>query len=315
MEEAKLIDGLSFAAIKRTKRHFRPAHYLLKIQSYSLLCDTGEEKYDSGVFKASGHKWRLSIYPKGNEEMNGSGHISIYLAIVDTEKYTLGWEIYVSFKLFLFDQIQDKFLTIQDVDGVIRRFHDIKTEWGFHKFLSLKCFDDLSQGYLVNDCCVFGAELFVHERNAKREVLTMIKEPLNRTMAWKIENFSSLDKVTYCSRIFQVGDVKWKLLFYPKGIYNGEMKEISLFLLCCDCGDCVPPEHKFFAKFKIRIKDQINNENHVEKTEKHWFTACSNEWGFSHFMPRKDLLDASKGLLMNDALIIEGEIIVMSNVK
>ncbi|KAK7817614.1 hypothetical protein CFP56_042630, partial [Quercus suber] len=120
---------------------------------------------------------RLSIYPKGNENMNGSGHISIYLAIVDTEKYTLGWEIY--------------------------------TEWGFHKFLSLKCFDYLSQGYLVNDCCVFGAELFVHERNAKREVLTMIKDPLNRTMAWKIENFSSLDKVTYCSRIFQVGDVKW----------------------------------------------------------------------------------------------------------
>ncbi|KAK7829851.1 hypothetical protein CFP56_028642, partial [Quercus suber] len=44
-------------AIKRTKRHFRPAHYLLKIQSCSLLCDTGVEKYDSGVFEASGHKW------------------------------------------------------------------------------------------------------------------------------------------------------------------------------------------------------------------------------------------------------------------
>ena len=96
-----------------------------------------------------------------------------------------------------------------DVDGVIRRFHDIKTEWGFHKFLSLECFNDLSQGYLFNDCCVFGAELFVHERNAKREILTMIKGPINRTMDWKIENFSSLDKVTYYSRIFQVGDVKW----------------------------------------------------------------------------------------------------------
>ena len=50
-------------------------------------------------------------------------------------------------------------------------------------------------------------------------------------------------------------------------------------------------------------------------TEKHWFTASSNEWGFSHFMPLKDLEDASKGLLMNDALIVEGEIIVISNVK
>ena len=49
--------------------------------------------------------------------MNGSGHISIYLAIVDTEKYTPGWEIYVSFKLFLFDQIQHKFLMIHGVHG------------------------------------------------------------------------------------------------------------------------------------------------------------------------------------------------------
>ncbi|KAL0007661.1 hypothetical protein SO802_009163, partial [Lithocarpus litseifolius] len=88
MEETKLIED-RYHTIKRTKRHFRPAHYLLKIQSYSLLCDTGMEKYDSGVFEASGHKWRLSIYPKGNEKMNGSGHVSIYLAIVDTEKYNL----------------------------------------------------------------------------------------------------------------------------------------------------------------------------------------------------------------------------------
>ena len=44
--------------------------------------------------------------------MNGSGHISLYLAIVETENLPLGWEIYVNFKLFVFDQIQDKYLTI-----------------------------------------------------------------------------------------------------------------------------------------------------------------------------------------------------------
>ncbi|XP_050281366.1 uncharacterized protein LOC126722252 [Quercus robur] len=116
-------------AITRMARHFRPAHYLLKIQSYSLLCETGVEKYDSGVFEVGGHKWRLSLYPKGNEKMNGAGHISIYLSIVDTEKSPLGWEVNASFKLFVYDQIRDKFLTIQDVEGAIRRFHDIKTEW------------------------------------------------------------------------------------------------------------------------------------------------------------------------------------------
>ena len=96
-----------------------------------------------------------------------------------------------------------------DADGVTRRFHDIKTKWGFHKFLSLKSFKDISQGYLVNDCCVFGVELFVHERNVKQEFLTMIKEPFNCTMTWEIENFSTLDEVSYYSQIFKVGDVKW----------------------------------------------------------------------------------------------------------
>ncbi|KAK7844191.1 ubiquitin carboxyl-terminal hydrolase 12 [Quercus suber] len=95
--------------------------------------------------------------------MNGTDHISLYLSIVDTEKYCLGWEVYATFKLFVFDQIRDKFLTIQDAEGMIRRFHDIKMEWGFDKFLPLDSFNFLPNGYLVNDCCVFGAEVFVHE--------------------------------------------------------------------------------------------------------------------------------------------------------
>jgi hypothetical protein len=44
-------------AITRTPRHYRPTHYLLKIQSYSLLINTGVEKYESGVFEVGGHKW------------------------------------------------------------------------------------------------------------------------------------------------------------------------------------------------------------------------------------------------------------------
>ena len=49
------------------------------------------------------------------------------------------------------------------------------------------------------------------------------------------------------------------------------MKVMSLFLLCCDC---VLPEHKFFAQFKIRIKDQVNNENHMEKIGMYALYVC-----------------------------------------
>ncbi|XP_030945787.1 MATH domain and coiled-coil domain-containing protein At3g58200-like [Quercus lobata] len=298
-------------AITRMARHFRPAHYLLKIQSYSLLCETGVEKYDSGVFEVGGHKWRLSLYPKGNEKMNGAGHISIYLSIVDTEKSPLGWEVNASFKLFVYDQIRDKFLTIQDVEGAIRRFHDIKTEWGFDKFLPLDSFNVISNGYLVNDCCVFGVEIFVHERSAKRECLTMIKEPPNRIMTWKIENFSQKDRVLYASQVYVVGELKWKILIYPNGFYNEAPKAISVFL---DSVDCVAPDYKFFVDFKLRIRDQINNE-HAEERARHWFSASCNDWGFSQLLSRKDLEDASKGFLVEDTLIVEAEIMVMSTIK
>ncbi|KAF7840686.1 cysteine-rich receptor-like protein kinase 25 [Senna tora] len=38
-------------------RDLRPSHFLLKIQSYSLLVDNHMESYESGVFEAGGYKW------------------------------------------------------------------------------------------------------------------------------------------------------------------------------------------------------------------------------------------------------------------
>ena len=50
-------------------------------------------------------------------------------------------------------------------------------------------------------------------------------------------------------------------------------------------------------------------------TAKHWFSASSHDWGFSQLLSRKDLEDASKGFLVEDTLIVEAEIMVMSTVK
>ncbi|KAK7841563.1 hypothetical protein CFP56_015187 [Quercus suber] len=85
--------------------------------------------------------------------MNGTGHISIYLSIVNTEKSPLGWEVNASFNLFVYDQIRDKFLTIQDVEGAIRRFHDIKTEWVLTNFSLLILSMLFQMDTLSTDCC------------------------------------------------------------------------------------------------------------------------------------------------------------------
>ncbi|XP_065635173.1 MATH domain and coiled-coil domain-containing protein At3g58370 isoform X1 [Quercus suber] len=298
-------------SISRSKRHLPPTHYMLKIESYSILSET-VEKYESGVFEAGGHKWRLSLYPKGNKKMNGTGHISLYLAIVETENLPFGWEIYVNFKLFVFDQIRDKYLTIHDADdnSSIKRFHDMKTEWGFTKFLPLDTFNDVSHGYLVNDCCLFGVEVFVHKHSGKLECVSMTKKPDNCTLTWKIENFSALDEESY-SQEFTVADSQWKILVYPKGNSIGKAKAISVYLCSCNC---LLLDLKYFAKFKLRIRDQIN-KNHVENTAKHWFSKSLKAGGFSQFLLLENLNDASKGFLVNDTLIVEAEIMAVSNIK
>uniref|UniRef100_A0A7N2LGD2 MATH domain-containing protein n=1 Tax=Quercus lobata TaxID=97700 RepID=A0A7N2LGD2_QUELO len=248
---------------------------------------------------------------KRKQKNDGTGHISLYLAVVETENLPLGWEIYVNFKLFVFDQIQDKYLTIHDADdSSIKRFHDMKTEWGFTKFLPLDTFNDVSHGYLVNDCCLFGVEVFVHKRSAKLECVSMTKKPDNCTLTWKIENFSALDEESY-SQEFTVEDSQWKILVYPKGNSNGKAKAISVYLCSCNC---LLSDLKYFAKFKLRIRDQIN-KNHVEKTAKHWFSKSLKAGGFSQFLLLENLNDASKGFLVNDTLIAEAEIMAVSNIK
>ena len=53
-------------------------------------------------------------YPDGNKDINGSGHISLYLAISDTTSLLECWqEVNVQSKLFVYDHIRHNYLTIQ----------------------------------------------------------------------------------------------------------------------------------------------------------------------------------------------------------
>ncbi|XP_058216708.1 uncharacterized protein LOC131327573 [Rhododendron vialii] len=72
--------------VLRTLRDARPAHFLLKIETFSILNEEKIEKYESDDFEVGGYKWGLCFYPNGNKKRNGDGHISLYLVIRDTDK-------------------------------------------------------------------------------------------------------------------------------------------------------------------------------------------------------------------------------------
>ncbi len=67
-------------------------------------------------------------------------------------------------------------------------------------------------------------------------------------------------------------------MIYPKGISYGEVKAFSFFLYSVDC---VQPDSKIYAEFKMRVKDQCNFK-HVEKAGIcasiffHLFCSCAS---------------------------------------
>ncbi|XP_038684112.1 uncharacterized protein LOC119984316 [Tripterygium wilfordii] len=241
----------------------------------------------------------LIFYPNGKKNANADNHISLYLVIKETEKLPACWEVNATFKFFVFDHIRDKYLTIEGCKGSMKRFHAIKTEWGFAQFLSLDSLKNASTGYLVGDSCTFGAEIFVVKSSCKLECLSMIKYTRNNLMTWKIK------------KIFQVRQ-DMKLALYPKGDRIPKGKSLSLFL--CKIVSLAPCQ-KLFVRFKLRIRNQIQDSDHAELIGKAWFGRCSLEWGFPNFISLQDLEKSVKGLIMNDCLMVEAEILYMSDVK
>ncbi|KAA8545756.1 hypothetical protein F0562_020793 [Nyssa sinensis] len=297
--------------VSRTFREIQPAHYLFKIESFSLLLETNTEKYESDEFEAGGYKWRLHFYPNGNKKRNVIDSISLYLVITDTKNLPQLWEVNVQFKFFVFDHIRDKYLTVQDADGMIRRFHGAKTEWGFDEFLSLKTFKTDSNGYLLDDSCVL-AKVFVIKYGGKGECLSMIKEPQDNIYTWKIDNFSAITQESLFSETFNMGEQKWKLLLYPRGNVLGKGKSLSLFLEAAD-EETRPLNWKLYAKYKLRIIDQINAK-HFEKQGGDWFSDSNNSGGFWSFMLLSDL-HGGWGFIVKNTLIVEVEILIMSSIK
>ncbi|KAF6136332.1 hypothetical protein GIB67_021907 [Kingdonia uniflora] len=264
-------------------------------------------------FESGGYKWKLSLYPNGNPNKNGKDHISLYLVISDTSSLHFGWEVNVILRLFLFDQIRDKYLVIEDCRGGFSRFHELKTECGFSRFVSRETFYDPHNGFLVDDNCAFGVELFVRKSTVtvRGESLSMLRKATTIKHSWKVENFIQITDQFRTSEEFTAGDQKWKLKLYPKGIREERNKSISLYLQLAD------PSlgQEVYANYKLRVKNQIHSSEHLERILTHRFNPMAEDWGLANFMGLEELKDERKDFLKNDTCIIEADVTVLGIVQ
>ncbi|KAF5189328.1 Ubiquitin carboxyl-terminal hydrolase [Thalictrum thalictroides] len=246
--------GVLSAGLLISKRDDPPTHYIFKIENFSLLSKNSIEKYESSDFESGGYKWKLAFYPNGNKEKEVKDHISLYLVMADTTSLPIGWEVNVNLRLFMFDQKRDEYVTIEGWNS--RHFHALKTEWGFSQLIPLTTLQDPSNGYLVDDTCVFGADVIVLKRATKGECLSMLKDVTPYKHTWRVCGFSTLTG-DVISDVFVVGGKKWRIQLDPMGDVNGKKDGyISIFLVLNDSKSLFHAE-KFYVKFKILILQSL----------------------------------------------------------
>ncbi|XP_054813292.1 TNF receptor-associated factor homolog 1a-like [Prosopis cineraria] len=285
-----------------------PSHCLFTINSFSLL----SEPYTSEKFEAGGYEWTLSVYPSGNKKRDGDHHISIYLNLIvqNSNLIPVGWEVNAITNLFVYDCLRDEYLSTQDAS--IRRFHELQTEWGIPKFIDLVSFNEPSNGYLMEDSCTFGAEIFVVKPTYQGLNISLRQEPPSLFYRWKFNNFSNSKFESYVSETFMAGDYKWKLTFYPNGFSEAWGNSISLFLTIDESS--IPENTKLYVHCILRARDQIN-EQHVEEDFYRHFSKSNRLWGSRLFVPLAKLTDPTKGFLQRDSCIFEAEFKILGIVE
>ncbi|KAJ9189312.1 hypothetical protein P3X46_000622 [Hevea brasiliensis] len=111
-------------------------------------------KHYSDIFVVGGYKWRVLIFPKGNNV----DFLSMYLDVADAANLPYGWSRYAQFSLAVVNQINPKYTIRKDTQ---HQFNGRESDWGFTSFTPLSELYDPSRGYLVNDTLIVEAEVLV----------------------------------------------------------------------------------------------------------------------------------------------------------
>lgn len=127
------------------------ARFTWTIDNFSRL---NTKKLYSDVFVVGGYKWRILIFPKGNNV----DHLSMYLDVADSATLPYGWSRYAQFSLSVVNQIHQKYSIRKDTQ---HQFNGRESDWGFTSFMPLGELYDPGRGYLVNDTCIVEADVAV----------------------------------------------------------------------------------------------------------------------------------------------------------
>ncbi|KAL2585694.1 hypothetical protein AAZV13_13G011301 [Glycine max] len=127
------------------------SRFTWRIDNFSRL---NTKKLYSEIFVVGGYKWRVLIFPKGNNV----DYLSMYLDVADSASLPYGWSRYAQFSLAVVNQMHNKYSVRKDTQ---HQFNARESDWGFTSFMPLGELYDPSRGYLVHDTLIVEAEVLV----------------------------------------------------------------------------------------------------------------------------------------------------------
>ncbi|KAL6499702.1 ubiquitin carboxyl-terminal hydrolase 13 [Orobanche gracilis] len=150
-QPAEAPEATEDAAENQPSEGHRTTKFCWTIENFSRL---STKKLYSEVFDLGEYKWRILIFPKGNN----ADHLSMYLDVADSGTLPYGWSRYAHFSLAVVNQVHTKYSVRKETQ---HQFNARENDWGFTSFMPLAELYDPSRGYIVNDKCVIEAEVAV----------------------------------------------------------------------------------------------------------------------------------------------------------
>ncbi|XP_020085530.1 ubiquitin carboxyl-terminal hydrolase 12-like [Ananas comosus] len=283
-----------------------------RIDGFSSLINLGNEWTNSSSFDAKGLKWYIRVNPMDTKSGDTKRHVSLKLELVRSSVQP-NIVIEAVFKLLIYDQLRRK-----HVENIVTdHFHATSTASGSLFMIPLDTLKESSAGFLINDSCIFGAEV-VKVRKVRQDTVSetlFVQKSKNASdvFSWEIEKFTELQKPYSTSKVFAAGGYNWYLKLHPEG--DEATNYLSLYATL-DKSSTLSPDSGVLVKLSLCIKDQ-NNDNHKRHTAQIQFTAKCTSWGWGRFISLEDFNDPFNGFLLKNKCTIEASftVIGLSNRK
>ncbi|XP_010440786.1 PREDICTED: uncharacterized protein LOC104724027 [Camelina sativa] len=284
------------AVLKSWRDHLPPCASVVKL---SQLTTVNNNRNESSVFSSGGYSWRLVVYPKGNEEDNGKGFVSMY---VELDKSSLSstsappTELFAYLSFFVFNKKENKYLSVQDVE--VKKFGSSRTVWGVSQVLPVEAFSDPANGYILEgDEHEFGA----HVKIASQPVAADENLPFHK-FSWSVRDFSLLKQSDYVSKTFQMGEKKWTLTVYPKGDSSAG-GQLSSYVHLAE-GENLLTGELVMVRAQLQVLDPRGSK-HLSGCLQSWVMTSNAGRGLAQSMP---LAEIQEGYLDHeDTLNVEME--------